>query len=313
MPKSRMMGAGNACSTLYKSDPSINTGGGSKKQGITSRVGLAAWNNRDIQTRSNGIGRFQLFYGNRLGGIGRNMFGNRAGGTYALPSPPQPPLSPQPPQPPTIFNTLYMSNEQTPESHALIITSTPNEKRIICESLDLSTVVILQYTLENTDIFETASFSITLTTNSGVPTFQYGTVRYINLTPSLLVIGPGSFSVFAQNGKGVDFIFIRSNALISNPYYNIYLPTRIAPNEFTSAYLKSIETTLSGYIYKYYPARNDIVYPGELEEPLTCSLSLDTGGIVISDPGGSGGDPGGGETPGGGAPAPSGGLEPPPG
>jgi hypothetical protein len=38
MGKSRMMGAGNASATLYNCDPNIPTGGGNKKQGITSRV-----------------------------------------------------------------------------------------------------------------------------------------------------------------------------------------------------------------------------------------------------------------------------------
>ena len=90
MGKSRMMGAGNASSTLYKSNPNINTGGGLKKQGITSRVGLDNWENREIQTQSNGIGRFKLVCMNQLGGIGpgHSMFGgrwNRADGVHCHP------------------------------------------------------------------------------------------------------------------------------------------------------------------------------------------------------------------------------------
>ena len=79
MGKSRMMGAGNASATLYKCDPNIPTGGGNKKQGITSRVGLDNWQNREIQTQSNGIGRFKLFFMNQLGGVepGHSMFGGR--------------------------------------------------------------------------------------------------------------------------------------------------------------------------------------------------------------------------------------------
>jgi len=85
MGKSRMMGAGNASATLYKCDPNIPTGGGNKKQGITSRVGLDMWGNREIQTQSNGIGRFKLICMNQLGGVGagHSMFGglwNRADG-----------------------------------------------------------------------------------------------------------------------------------------------------------------------------------------------------------------------------------------
>jgi hypothetical protein len=73
------MGAGNASATLYKCDPNIPTGGGNKKQGITSRVGLDNWENREVQTRSNGIGRFKLFFVNQLGGVepGHSMFGGK--------------------------------------------------------------------------------------------------------------------------------------------------------------------------------------------------------------------------------------------
>lgn len=79
MGKSRMMGAGNASAILYKCSPNSATGGGNKKQGVTSRVGLDNWENRKIQTKSNGIGRFKLFFMNQLGGVepGHSMFGGR--------------------------------------------------------------------------------------------------------------------------------------------------------------------------------------------------------------------------------------------
>lgn len=38
--RTRMMGAGNASSTKYNTNVNLNSGGGDKKQGITSRVGL---------------------------------------------------------------------------------------------------------------------------------------------------------------------------------------------------------------------------------------------------------------------------------
>jgi len=78
MGKSRT-GAGNSCSTLYKCNTNLNTHGGNKKQGITSRVGLDHWDNREIQSKSNGIGRFKLICMNQLGGIGTgySMFGGR--------------------------------------------------------------------------------------------------------------------------------------------------------------------------------------------------------------------------------------------
>lgn len=95
MGKSRMIGAGHASSTLYKSNPNLNTGGGLKKQGITSRVGLDNWENREIQTHSNGIGRFKLVCMNQLGGVGpgMSMFGgrwNRADGVHFPRSTPTP-------------------------------------------------------------------------------------------------------------------------------------------------------------------------------------------------------------------------------
>jgi hypothetical protein len=95
MGKSRIMGAGNASATLYKSNPNLNTGGGYKKQGITSRVGLNNWENREVQTQSNGIGRFKLVCMNQLGGVGpgMSMFGgrwNRADGVHCPRSTPTP-------------------------------------------------------------------------------------------------------------------------------------------------------------------------------------------------------------------------------
>lgn len=79
MGKSRMMGAGNASASLYKCDPNEPTGGGSKKQGLNSRVGLDIWSNPAIQNKSNGTGRFKLFTINQLGGVGpgNSMFGGR--------------------------------------------------------------------------------------------------------------------------------------------------------------------------------------------------------------------------------------------
>jgi hypothetical protein len=77
--RSRMMGAGNASSTSYKTNVNLNTFGGNKKQGITSRVGLDNWANVAVQTYSNGIGRNKLFCMNQLGGVGagKSMFNGR--------------------------------------------------------------------------------------------------------------------------------------------------------------------------------------------------------------------------------------------
>lgn len=77
--RSKMMGAGNASSTSYNTNVNINTFGGNKKQGITSRVGLDNWANTAVQTYSNGSGRNKLFSMNQLGGVGagRSMFNSR--------------------------------------------------------------------------------------------------------------------------------------------------------------------------------------------------------------------------------------------
>lgn len=74
-----MMGAGNASSSMYNTNVNLNTGGGSKKQGITSRVGLDNWANLAVQTYSNGYGKNKLFVMNQLGGVGagQSMFNRR--------------------------------------------------------------------------------------------------------------------------------------------------------------------------------------------------------------------------------------------
>ena len=73
------MGAGNAGSTQYNTNVNLNTFGGSKKQGITSRVGLDNWGNMVVQMFSNGYGRNKLFCMNQIGGVGagQSMFNGR--------------------------------------------------------------------------------------------------------------------------------------------------------------------------------------------------------------------------------------------
>lgn len=70
------MGAGNAGSTIHGTNVNLPIFGGSKKQGLTSRVGLDSWANRAVQTQSDGNGRDRLLYMNQLGGVGagRSMF-----------------------------------------------------------------------------------------------------------------------------------------------------------------------------------------------------------------------------------------------
>jgi hypothetical protein len=77
--RSKMMGAGNASATIYNTNVNLNTFGGNKKQGITSRVGLDNWANVAVQTYSNGYGKNKLFCMNQLGGVGagKSMFNGR--------------------------------------------------------------------------------------------------------------------------------------------------------------------------------------------------------------------------------------------
>ena len=76
MGKSRMMGAGLGSSSLYKTNPSVNTFGGSKKQGLPASVGLDSWADRASRILSVGTNRNKLFVMNQLGGVGvgRSMF-----------------------------------------------------------------------------------------------------------------------------------------------------------------------------------------------------------------------------------------------
>ncbi len=76
MGKSRMMGTGLGSSSLYKTNPNVNTFGGNKKQGLPISVGLDPWADRASRTFSIGMNRNKLFVMNQLGGVGvgRSMF-----------------------------------------------------------------------------------------------------------------------------------------------------------------------------------------------------------------------------------------------
>ena len=64
--------AGNAGSTKSGVNVNLNSAGGSKKQGIASRVGLDHWANSAVQIEANGTvyGRNLIFHINQLGGVG---------------------------------------------------------------------------------------------------------------------------------------------------------------------------------------------------------------------------------------------------
>jgi len=75
--RTRMMGAGLASSSSYNTNVNLNAGGGDKKQGITSRVGLDNWANIAVQTYSNGYGRNKVFTMNQLNGVSSSSFSSR--------------------------------------------------------------------------------------------------------------------------------------------------------------------------------------------------------------------------------------------
>jgi hypothetical protein len=79
MGRSRMMGAGNASSSLYRVNPNIQTGGGSKKQGLVSYVGVDPHAGRALRTEANGTaaGRSTVTVQNQLSGVTSSQF-NRA-------------------------------------------------------------------------------------------------------------------------------------------------------------------------------------------------------------------------------------------
>jgi hypothetical protein len=67
---------GGAGSMKSNVNVNLNTAGGNKKQGITSRVTTDAWTNTSIKSDSNGMNRNIVFTQNQLGGVGvgRSMF-----------------------------------------------------------------------------------------------------------------------------------------------------------------------------------------------------------------------------------------------
>ena len=83
--RSKVMGAGFAGSTKSNVNVNMNTAGGLKKQGLTSRIGLSHWSNAVVQTHSDGTakGRSTVFFMNQLGGIGRGQSQFMVAGSFA--------------------------------------------------------------------------------------------------------------------------------------------------------------------------------------------------------------------------------------
>jgi hypothetical protein len=210
--RSRMMGAGNASSSVYHTNVNMNTFGGNKKQGITSRVGLDNWSNTAVQTYSNGYGNDKLVCMNQLGGVGagKSMFNGRftqVDGTHCAeivtPIPPVPP-SPPTPYPYTVFSNQYAFiwypspylQFDTGFNVTIVVNSASNAK--------------FEVTQHSTPTYDPSSFAIitpTLVSNS--------TVSY-NLPPSL----PGkylSLQLYAELPGGFNIQSFKINGVEQLP------------------------------------------------------------------------------------------------
>ena len=208
------MGAGNAGASLYSSSPNSNSGGGSKKQGVTSRVGLDGWSNRDIQISSNGRGRLQMFFMNQLGGVGagHSMFGGRFGGSpggirHTNASSPVP----VPPAPAgNILLARYAIGESdaftvgwTPSSQVMRISSLMNLTNLdlLCIQVPYETILITFFL----PIFGSPNVKTSLLAfGPGTPPpMDLNTIASYNapVTPQAsLTLGDGPFHVFVDKG-----------------------------------------------------------------------------------------------------------------
>jgi hypothetical protein len=71
MSKARIIGAGNAGSTIYHTSVNSNTGGGPKKQGSPITLGSPTFNLKEIKRRATGPNRDVIFTLNQVGGANR--------------------------------------------------------------------------------------------------------------------------------------------------------------------------------------------------------------------------------------------------
>ena len=77
MGKARMMGAGNAGSSLYNSNVNLKTGGGNKKQGLPfSLDGIVSFNHKHVVINAVGNKRDIVYTMNQLGGVSSSSFGS---------------------------------------------------------------------------------------------------------------------------------------------------------------------------------------------------------------------------------------------
>jgi hypothetical protein len=204
MGKSRMMGAGHASSTLYKCSPNLPTGGGNKKQGITSRVGLNNWENREVQTQSNGIGRFKFHFMNQLGGVepGHSMFGgrwNRADGLLKQ-----------------FYEKQLQEEIKEDENNGIII---PLEKRLVRSTRLTSTPNDYLYLVSETvDAFEFTldeRWEQTEIIFFDSPTFFNGTIQCNSCSSSVSYKTPNYiFTIYKNGNKNIQSVKVTGYSVV---------------------------------------------------------------------------------------------------
>ena len=85
--RGRIMGAGNGGASTLNVNPHLNTAGGSRKEGLTSRVGLGYRIDRKVQIKSTDTPykRSLIFCINQLGGVGAGHSMFYVAGKYVSP------------------------------------------------------------------------------------------------------------------------------------------------------------------------------------------------------------------------------------
>ena len=211
--RSRMMGAGNASSSVYSTNVNMNTFGGSKKQGITSRVGLDNWANVAVQTYSNGYGKDKLVCMNQLGGVGagKSMFNGRftqADGVHceskSIPIPPTP-------TPPFTYNAInntdffLLYTDPYVQLHdfniSIVVNSAPIQPPLIPGTS--ATFEVLSY---ETLSYTSTNFIATLITLESNNTYTFtvpgSLVRFLSL--QFKVNRPGDFNIQSFKVNGIE-------------------------------------------------------------------------------------------------------------
>lgn len=85
--RGRIMGAGNGGASSLNVNPHLNTAGGFRKEGLTSRVGLGYRSDRRVRIKSSDTPykRNLIFCMNQLGGVGAGHSMFRVAGKYNSP------------------------------------------------------------------------------------------------------------------------------------------------------------------------------------------------------------------------------------